>query len=155
MLGDCSRVSASARVASSTEDEVVVKQIEAIVRPEKLEDVKRALVDLGHSGLNVMRVKGHGTQGGIRQKWRGKEYVVDLLPKARLVTVLADEDVGPALHAIVSAAWTGRMGDGKIFVSSVENAFRVRTGESGVDALHGPTDLRSFPHKRLIDEEAS
>ena len=135
---------------------VALKQIEAIVRPEKLDDVTRALTDLGQGGLNVTRVKGHGAQGGVRQMWRTKEYLVDLLPKVRIVAVVADSDLDATLEAIVSAARTGRIGDGKIFVSPIDDAVRVRTGDSGVSAIHGESDVRQLPERSaLVDAEAS
>jgi nitrogen regulatory protein P-II 1 len=133
-----------------------LKQIEAIVRPEKLDDVTRALTELGHSGLTVTPVKGHGAQGGVRQMWRNKEYVVDLLPKVRIVAVVADADLDTVVQVIVSAARTGRIGDGKIFVSPVEDALRIRTGENGLAALVGGPDIRRAPPLTvLIDAEAS
>ena len=133
-----------------------LKQIEAIVRPEKLDDVTRALAELGHSGLTATPVKGHGAQGGVRQMWRNKEYVVDLLPKVRIVAVVNDADVDAVIDAIVSAARTGRIGDGKIFVSPIEGAVRIRTGESGTSALSGGPDVHHLPHRTvLIDAEAS
>jgi nitrogen regulatory protein P-II 1 len=112
-----------------------MKRIEAIVRPERLEAVKEALVGLGHNGLTVCEVKGHGIQKGITQQWRGEEYVIDLLPKISVVAVVHDHEVQDCIDAIVKAARTDRIGDGKIFVSSVEEAIRIRTGESGPDAL--------------------
>jgi nitrogen regulatory protein P-II 1 len=117
-----------------------MKQIEAIVRPEKVVDVKRALTGLG-SGLNVTPVKGHGSQGGASVMWRLKEYTVDLLPKARIVVVVPDGLAAAALEAIVSAARTGRIGDGKIFVSPAAESVRIRTGEQGDDALLGGPDV--------------
>ena len=133
-----------------------MKQIEAIVRPEKLDDVRRALTELGHGGLQVMPVKGHGSQGGVRQLWRRHEYVVDLLPKVRMLAVVADEDVAAVVQAIVSAARTGRIGDGKIFVSPIEEAVRIRTGDVGLEALHGDTDVHPLPQRNtLVDAEAS
>lgn len=112
-----------------------MKRIEAIVRPERLEAVKEALVSLGHNGLTVSEVKGHGIQKGITQQWRGEEYVIDLLPKISIVAVVHDHEVQDSVDAIVKAARTDRIGDGKIFVSPVEEAVRIRTGESGPDAL--------------------
>ncbi len=112
-----------------------MKKVEAIVRPEKLEDVKEALVNLGHAGLTVSEVKGHGIQKGITQHWRGQEYSIDLLPKISIVAVVHDHEVDEVIDSIVSAARTDRIGDGKIFVSTIEQAIRIRTGESGPDAL--------------------
>lgn len=115
--------------------EAEVQKIDAIVRPERVEAVKAALVDLGHRGITVGEVKGHGIQGGVRQQWRGEDYEVDLLPKA-LVTVVAHEhELADCLDVIVRAARTGRMGDGKVFVTPVSQVVRVRTGETGTDAL--------------------
>jgi nitrogen regulatory protein P-II 1 len=112
-----------------------MKRIEAIIRPERLEAVKESLVGLGHNGLTVTEVKGHGTQKGITQQWRGEEYVIDLLPKVQIVAVVNDHEVTDVLDAIQKSARTDRIGDGKIFVSPIENVVRVRTGESGTDAL--------------------
>jgi nitrogen regulatory protein P-II 1 len=112
-----------------------MKRIEAIVRPERLEAVKEALTSGGHAGLTVSEVKGHGIQKGITQHWRGQEYSIDLLPKVSVVAVVNDHEVDEVLEAIVTAARTDRIGDGKIFVSPVEQVVRIRTGESGTDAL--------------------
>ena len=112
-----------------------MKRIEAILRPEKLEDVKEALTSAGHAGLTVTEVKGHGIQKGITQHWRGQEYCIDLLPKVSVVAVVNDHEVADVVEAIVAAARTDRIGDGKIFVSPVEQVIRIRTGESGPDAL--------------------
>ena len=132
-----------------------MKQIEAIIRPEKLADVTRALVDLGHGGLSVTPVRGRGAQGGIRQMWRCQEYVVDLLPKVRIVATVVDEDVDLVVSTIADVARTGRIGDGKIFVSSIEEALRVRTGEIGDSALIGGPDVRRVPNcSTLVDAEA-
>lgn len=113
----------------------MMKQVRAIVRPEKLEDVKEALVGLGHAGLTVYEVKGHGTQKGITQHWRGQEYCIDLLPKIEVMAVVNDHEVGEIIEAIASVARTGMIGDGKVFVSAVDEVVRLRTGESGPDAL--------------------
>jgi nitrogen regulatory protein P-II 1 len=112
-----------------------MKRIEAIIRPESLDPVKQALIGLGHAGLTVSEVKGHGIQKGITQHWRGQEYSIDLLPKVSIVAVVNDDEVSGVLEAIVSAARTDRIGDGKIFVSPVEQVVRIRTGESGPDVL--------------------
>jgi nitrogen regulatory protein P-II 1 len=112
-----------------------VKRIEAILRPESLEPVKEALVALGHAGLTVTEVKGHGIQKGVTQQWRGQEYTIDLLPKVSVVAVVNDHEVTDVIETIVAAARTERIGDGKIFVSSIEEVVRIRTGESGTDAL--------------------
>lgn len=112
-----------------------MKRVEAIIRPERLEAAKEALIGLGHNGLTVCEVKGHGTQKGIKQQWRGEEYVIDLLPKVSLTAVVHDHEVQDVVDAITKAARADRIGDGKIFVSSVEQVIRVRTGETGPDAL--------------------
>ena len=112
-----------------------MKRIEAIVRPERLEAVKEALIGLGHAGLTVTEVKGHGIQKGITQQWRGQEYSIDLLPKVMIMAVVNDHEVSDVLEAITAAARTGMIGDGKIFVSTVDDIVRIRTGESGTDAI--------------------
>lgn len=112
-----------------------MKRIEAIIRPQRVEAVKAALQELGHSGFTVVDGRGHGNQRGISQQWRGEEYVVDLLPKAVVIVVVHDHDVDDCLDVIVKAARTDHIGDGKIFVTPVERIVRVRTGESGSEAL--------------------
>ena len=112
-----------------------MKKIEAIIKPFKLDEVKEALQDVGVQGLSVIEVKGFGRQKGHTELYRGAEYVVDFLPKVKIDVVLDDDQVDAAIDAIVSAAKTGKIGDGKIFVSPVEQAIRIRTGESGSDAL--------------------
>ena len=112
-----------------------MKKIEAIIKPFKLDEVKEALQDLGVQGLSVIEVKGFGRQKGHTELYRGAEYVVDFLPKVKIAVVLDDEQVDGAIEAIVNAAKTDKIGDGKIFVSSIEQAVRIRTGETGSDAL--------------------
>ncbi|AAV97116.1 P-II family nitrogen regulator [Ruegeria pomeroyi] len=112
-----------------------MKKIEAIIKPFKLDEVKEALQDIGVQGLSVVEVKGFGRQKGHTELYRGAEYVVDFLPKVKLEVVLDDDQVDAAIEAIVSAAKTDKIGDGKIFVSTVEQAIRIRTGETGSDAL--------------------
>ena len=112
-----------------------MKRIEAIVRPDKLDAVKDALVALGHAGLTVIEVKGHGVQKGITQQWRGQEYSIDLLPKVSIVAVVNDHEVTEAIEVISVAARTDRIGDGKIFVSPIEQVVRIRTGEVGTAAV--------------------
>ncbi|MDO6726791.1 MAG: P-II family nitrogen regulator [Cognatishimia sp.] len=112
-----------------------MKKIEAIIKPFKLDEVKEALQDVGIQGLSVIEVKGFGRQKGHTELYRGAEYVVDFLPKVKIEVVLDDELVDQAIEAIVDAAKTDKIGDGKIFVSTVEQAIRIRTGESGSDAL--------------------
>ena len=112
-----------------------MKQITAIVKPFKLEEVREALAEIGVSGLTVTEVKGFGRQKGHTELYRGAEYVVDFLPKVKIEVVCSDDFVEKAIEAIRSAAQTGRIGDGKIFVYSIEQAIRIRTGEFGDDAL--------------------
>jgi nitrogen regulatory protein P-II 1 len=115
--------------------ENAVKKIEAIIKPFKLDEVKEALQDIGIQGLSVVEVKGFGRQKGHTELYRGAEYVVDFLPKVKIEIVLDDDMVEQAIKAIVDAANTNKIGDGKIFVLPVEQAIRIRTGESGPDAL--------------------
>jgi nitrogen regulatory protein P-II 1 len=112
-----------------------MKKIEAIIKPFKLDEVKEALQELGLQGITVTEAKGFGRQKGHTELYRGAEYVVDFLPKVKIEIVIADETLEQALEAIRRAAQTGRIGDGKIFVSSIEQAIRIRTGETGVDAI--------------------
>jgi nitrogen regulatory protein P-II 1 len=112
-----------------------VKKIEAIVKPFKLDDVKTALSALGIQGMTVTEVKGFGRQKGHTEIYRGSEYVVDFLPKVKIEVVLADALVSPAVEAIIKTAKTGKIGDGKIFVSSVESVIRIRTDETGEQAV--------------------
>lgn len=112
-----------------------MKKIEAIVKPFKLDEVKEALQELGVQGLTVIEAKGFGRQRGHTELYRGAEYVVDFLPKVKIEVVVNDALVDEAIAAIVSSAKTGKIGDGKIFVSPVEQAVRIRTGEDGPDAL--------------------
>ncbi|HEY2028508.1 MAG TPA: P-II family nitrogen regulator [Myxococcales bacterium] len=112
-----------------------MKKIEAIIKPFKLDEVKEALADVGVLGLTVTEVKGFGRQKGHTELYRGAEYVVDFLPKVKIEIVLVDELVPKALDAIERAAKTGRIGDGKIFVSTVDEVVRIRTGERGEPAL--------------------
>ena len=112
-----------------------MKKIEAIIKPFKLDEVKEALQDVGVQGLSVIEVKGFGRQKGHTELYRGAEYVVDFLPKVKIEVVLDDDQVDAAIEAIVNAAKTEKIGDGKIFVSPVEQAIRIRTGENGSDAL--------------------
>ena len=112
-----------------------MKKIEAIIKPFKLDEVKEALQEIGVQGLSVIEVKGFGRQKGHTELYRGAEYVVDFLPKVKIEVVLDDDQVDEAVNAIVDSAKTDKIGDGKIFVSSVEQALRIRTGETGSDAL--------------------
>jgi nitrogen regulatory protein P-II 1 len=112
-----------------------MKKVEAIIKPFKLDEVREALSELGVTGLTVTEVKGFGRQKGHTELYRGAEYVVDFLPKAKVEVILADGLVERAIEAIVKAARTGKIGDGKIFVTSVEQVVRIRTGESGEAAV--------------------
>jgi nitrogen regulatory protein P-II 1 len=112
-----------------------MKKIEAIIKPFKLDEVKEALQDVGVQGLSVTEVKGFGRQKGHTELYRGAEYVVDFLPKVKIEVVLDDDQIEGAIEAILGAAKTGKIGDGKIFVTAVEQAVRIRTGEEGVEAL--------------------
>ena len=112
-----------------------MKKIEAVIKPFKLDEVKEALQEIGVQGLSVIEVKGFGRQKGHTELYRGAEYVVDFLPKVKIEVALDDEQVEPAIAAIIEAAKTDKIGDGKIFVSTIEQAIRIRTGESGSDAL--------------------
>ncbi len=112
-----------------------MKKIEAIIRPERLEIVRKALEELSYPGVTIFEVKGHGKQKGITQQWRGQEYRIDFIPKLKIEIVVLDEDVPKTLNAIARNAKTGEMGDGKIFILPVEGAIRIRTGEEGERAI--------------------
>jgi nitrogen regulatory protein P-II 1 len=112
-----------------------VKKVEAIIKPFKLDEVKEALQEVGIQGLSVLEAKGFGRQKGHTELYRGAEYVVDFLPKVKIEVVVADDQLDAVIEAIISAAKTGKIGDGKIFVSPVEQAIRIRTSEEGPDAL--------------------
>ncbi|SVA94475.1 uncharacterized protein METZ01_LOCUS147329 [marine metagenome] len=112
-----------------------MKKIEAIIKPFKLDEVKDKLNDLGIQGITVTEVKGFGRQKGHTELYRGAEYVVDFLPKIKMEIVIADTQVEDVVNAIVKAAQTGRIGDGKIFITNIEEAVRIRTGERGEDAV--------------------
>lgn len=112
-----------------------MKKLEAIVREEKLEPIKKALEELGYYGMTVTECGGRGRQKGINLKWGAKEYRVDLLPKLKLEVVVLDEDVRPAVNAIIRSSRTGELGDGKIFIIPVEDAIRIRTGDTGGNAV--------------------
>jgi nitrogen regulatory protein P-II 1 len=112
-----------------------MKKIEAIIKPFKLEDVKDALTDLDVSGMTITEVKGYGRQQGHTELYRGAEYIVDFLPKIKLELVVKEADLDEAISAITSAAKTGKIGDGKIFISSIERTIRIRTGEEDEDAV--------------------
>ena len=112
-----------------------MKKIEAVIKPFKLDEVKEALQEVGLQGITVTEAKGFGRQKGHTELYRGAEYVVDFLPKIKIEVVLADDQLGAALEAITTAARTGRIGDGKIFVSEISDVIRIRTGETGASAI--------------------
>jgi len=112
-----------------------MKKIEAVIKPFKLDEVREALSDIGINGLTVTEVKGFGRQKGHTELYRGAEYVVDFLPKVKVEVVLPDDLVDRAIEAIVAAARTGKIGDGKIFVTAVDQVVRIRTGETNEDAI--------------------
>ncbi|HLD09104.1 MAG TPA: P-II family nitrogen regulator [Methylophilaceae bacterium] len=112
-----------------------MKKIEAVIKPFKLDEVREALSEIGITGLTVTEVKGFGRQKGHTELYRGAEYVVDFLPKIKLELIVADNLVEASMEAIIKAARTGKIGDGKIFVSSVEQVVRIRTGETGEEAI--------------------
>jgi nitrogen regulatory protein P-II 1 len=112
-----------------------MKKIEAVIKPFKLDEVKEALQELGVQGMTVLEAKGYGRQKGHTELYRGAEYVVDFLPKIKIEVVVSDDQAAPAIEAIQAAARTGRIGDGKIFVSDITEVVRIRTGETGAAAI--------------------
>lgn len=112
-----------------------MKRVEAIIKPFKLDDVREALSEIGITGMTAIEVKGFGRQKGHTELYRGAEYVVDFLPKVKLEVVVTEEQVERCIETITSAASTGKIGDGKIFVSNIEQVVRIRTGETGRDAI--------------------
>ncbi len=112
-----------------------MKKIEAIIKPFKLDDVREALSEIGIAGMTAVEVKGFGRQKGHTELYRGAEYVIDFLPKVKLEVVIKDDQIDSCIEAITSAARTGKIGDGKIFVSDVSRVVRIRTGEEGDDAV--------------------
>jgi len=112
-----------------------MKKIEAIIKPFKLDEVKEALVELGIAGMTVSEVKGYGRQQGHTELYRGAEYVIDFIPKIKLEIVVSANNVDSAIEAIIQGARTGKIGDGKIFVSDIEKTIRIRTGEEDEEAL--------------------
>jgi nitrogen regulatory protein P-II 1 len=117
------------------EASAAMKKVEAIIKPFKLDEVKEALQEAGVQGITVLEARGFGRQKGHTELYRGAEYVVDFLPKVKIEVVVADENLAAAVEAIRKAAQTGRIGDGKIFVSHIDEAIRIRTGETGPDAV--------------------
>ena len=112
-----------------------MQRVEAIIRPEKLEIVKTALEDLDHAGMTLTEVRGHGKQRGVTEQWRGRTFAVEYLTKVKIELVVKDEDVDPIIERIVDASRTGEIGDGKIFVTPVTRAIRIRTGDTDEAAL--------------------
>ena len=129
------RSRAAAAPAAAPRGDTRVKKIEAVIKPFKLDEVKDALHEVGLQGITVVEAKGFGRQKGHTELYRGAEYVVDFLPKVKIELVCADDVVERAVEAIVAAARTGRIGDGKIFVSNIEEVIRIRTGERGDEAI--------------------
>ncbi len=125
----------AARARARYGEQVGVKKIEAVIKPFKLDEVKDALHEVGLQGITVIEAKGFGRQKGHTELYRGAEYVVDFLPKVKIEVVCPDGLVERAVEAIIAAARTGRIGDGKIFVTSIEEAIRIRTGERGEEAI--------------------
>jgi nitrogen regulatory protein P-II 1 len=114
---------------------MTMKKVEAIIKPFKLDEVKESLSEIGVHGMTVTEVKGFGRTGGKKEVYRGSAYVVDFVPKVKLEIIVPEDSVRQVVNAIVEAAKTGRIGDGKIFVSSVDEVIRIRTGETGEDAI--------------------
>ncbi len=112
-----------------------MKKIEAIIRPEKLEVVRKGLAAVGYSGLMITEIEGHGKQKGVFQQWRGEKYKVELLPKLKIEIIAKNEEVDRIVKAIVDSARTGEIGDGKIFISPIDDAIKIRTGEKGEEVL--------------------
>jgi nitrogen regulatory protein P-II 1 len=144
----CLGVKSGSRPPAVTSQGPRMKKIEAIIKPFKLDEVKEALQEVGLQGITVIEAKGFGRQKGHTELYRGAEYVVDFLPKVKLEIVLGDDLVDGAVEAIRRAAQTGRIGDGKIFVSTVEEAIRIRTGETGSDAIY-----RRRPSERVGERD--
>jgi nitrogen regulatory protein P-II 1 len=122
-------------VSESLREDRMVKKIEAIIKPFKLDEVKDALNDLGIRGMTISEVKGFGRQKGHTEIYRGAEYVIDFLPKVKIEVVVDQDMAGKVIEAIQKAAKTGKIGDGKIFVLPVEDVIRIRTGEQGIEAI--------------------
>ncbi len=112
-----------------------MKRIIAVIREEKLEDVKQALAEVDCHGMNVSYIKGRGRQLGIKESYRGSKYCIDLIPKTRVELIVKDEDIEKASNAIIEGARTGEVGDGKLFISDIVEVIRIRTGEKGDDAV--------------------
>ena len=135
MPPNCGNPVTRSKVLPATAGNAQVKKVEAIIKPFKLDDVKDALHEVGVSGMTVTEVKGFGRQKGHTELYRGAEYVIDFLPKVKIEVVVENSLVENVLEAITTAARTGRIGDGKIFVSDVAEAIRIRTGDRGADAI--------------------
>ena len=124
------RVERNAQTRSAT-----MKKIEAIIRPEKVDEVRKAIEAVGYPGITITEAEGHGKQKGVTQQWRGETYRVEFLPKVKLELVVGDADVEKIVKAIIASAKTGAVGDGKIFVSDVRDVIKIRTGERGESAI--------------------
>jgi nitrogen regulatory protein P-II 1 len=129
------KVTGRPRISDDRRRERGMKKIEAIIKPFKLDEVKEALQEVGVQGITVIEAKGFGRQKGHTELYRGAEYIVDFLPKVKLEVVVTDQLLAKAIDAIKGAAQTGRIGDGKIFVTTIEQVIRIRTGETGADAI--------------------
>ena len=127
-----------------------MKKIEAIIKPFKLDEVKEALQAVGLQGMTVMEAKGFGRQRGHTELYRGAEYVVDFLPKLKIEVVVADSQLEGAVEAISNAAQTGKIGDGKIFVSEISEVVRIRTGETGDSAIWNPHQAAGGPYANMV-----
>ncbi len=132
---ECAVRRGNVTIGKTREAKGSMKKIEAIIKPFKLDEVKEALQEIGLQGITVIEAKGFGRQKGHTELYRGAEYVVDFLPKVKVEVVLGDEMVDKAVETIQNAAKTGRIGDGKIFISTIEEAIRIRTGETGGEAI--------------------
>jgi nitrogen regulatory protein P-II 1 len=126
-----------------------MKKIEAMIRPVKFEDVKAALAEAGYGGITVTEVEGHGTQKGFTQVWRGREYKVELLPKIKLEVVCPDREASKLVKAIIRSAQTGQVGDGKIFVYTIEEAYRISSGEEGEKVILGNAPVSAKVTQRV------
>ena len=126
---------AESTISPTRAGSATMRKIEAIIRPEKLDEVRKAIEAVGYPGITITEAEGHGRQKGGVQQWRGETYRVDFLPKVKLEIVVADSDADRIIQAIIKAAKTGSVGDGKIFVSDVRDVIKIRTGERGDPAL--------------------
>jgi nitrogen regulatory protein P-II 1 len=131
-----------------------VKRVECIIRPSKIDDVREALRELGVQGMTVSEVRGFGRQRGHTELYRGAEYTVEFIPKLKVEVVVADEDVEKVVEAVLEVAPTARVGDGKIFISSVEETIRIRTGDRGAVTVVHPMPLSGQPIEECLDDSS-